>query len=122
MSWSLPLGNGNETYPNGDNVQTIEPWEPPSLFSGLSHQMLNHILDLIDKGPGEGIRYSADGRAKDRAAWRVITTHTAKTPAQAQAIIRTWLGTGLLIEEAEFDQKKGRNQMGVRVNAAKRPS
>ena len=25
----VPLGNGNELYPNGDEVQTVEPWTPP---------------------------------------------------------------------------------------------
>jgi hypothetical protein len=34
------LENGDETYPNGDEVQTVERWTPPKTFDGFSTQDL----------------------------------------------------------------------------------
>ena len=31
----VPIGNGNEEYPNGDEVQTVEPWSPPKTWEGV---------------------------------------------------------------------------------------
>jgi hypothetical protein len=41
------LGNGNEEYPDGDNVQTVEP--PPTLMS-VEADALSTVLDVIDAG------------------------------------------------------------------------
>jgi hypothetical protein len=32
----VPLGNGNVLYPNGDEAQTIEPWDPPNLWAQIT--------------------------------------------------------------------------------------
>jgi hypothetical protein len=45
------LGNKNDLYPHGDNVQTVEPWYPPDIWRGLGNVRLNAILDVFDKGP-----------------------------------------------------------------------
>jgi hypothetical protein len=34
----VKLDNGDATYPNGDEVQTVEPWTPPALFNCRSQQ------------------------------------------------------------------------------------
>ena len=44
------LGNGTKLYPNGDEVQTVEPWQPPELWSNLSVDLLNRALTQIDAG------------------------------------------------------------------------
>lgn len=87
----VSLGNITAEYPSGDEVQTVEPWAPPSVWSGLSHHLLNEILTAIDKGPAEGARYSAHGNAaQNRAAWRVVKQFAAdKSDEQAKIIIRT---------------------------------
>ena len=36
----VPLGNGNAVYPNGDEVQTVEPWTPPDTWEGLNSPLL----------------------------------------------------------------------------------
>ena len=36
-----------ELYPNGDEVQTVEPWTPPAAFDGLDTATCNRILDAI---------------------------------------------------------------------------
>jgi len=52
------LGNGNKDYPDGDEVQTVEPWSPPKTWEGLSSEMLNAALNDIDAGMPNGQRYS----------------------------------------------------------------
>ncbi|MGH6681760.1 MAG: AAA family ATPase, partial [Bradyrhizobium sp.] len=46
----VPLENGSELYPRGDNVQTVDPWQPPDTWAELDHPLLNRILDQIDAG------------------------------------------------------------------------
>jgi hypothetical protein len=60
---SVPLNNGTADYPRGDEVQTIEPWEPPDLWGGLGAAVLNTILTEIDKGPSDGKFYTDHGKA-----------------------------------------------------------
>src|SRR5205085_6726791 len=67
----VSLGNATELYPNGDTVQTVEPWTPPKLWDGLSSAILNAALTEVDGGMPNGQRYSAANKASDRAAWRV---------------------------------------------------
>ena len=31
----IPLGNANDLYKAGDDVQTVEPWQPPDTWVGL---------------------------------------------------------------------------------------
>ena len=54
----VPLGNGTELYPHGDNVQTVEPWTPPDTWADLDADLQNRILDEIDVGLPNGNRYS----------------------------------------------------------------
>src|SRR6476661_6384366 len=44
----VALDNPNEVYPNGDHVQTVEPWQPPETWAYLTHDMLNQMLTTID--------------------------------------------------------------------------
>jgi hypothetical protein len=118
----IDLGNGNEMYPRGDNIQTIEVWTPPDLFFGLSTDKLNAILDEIDRGMDDGGRYSHAPRARKRAAWKVICAHAPeKTEKQARAIITTWVRNEVFILEAYHDTERGEQVTGLRVNPTKRP-
>jgi hypothetical protein len=46
----VSLGNGNQTYPSGDVIQTITRWTPRDKCDGPSHVQLNAMLDDIEKG------------------------------------------------------------------------
>ena len=119
----VPLDNGNDIYPAGDHVQTVEPWEPPATWSGLDSVLANRILDDIEAGLPNGSRYSAAGKAEDRAAWRVVIKHTPdKTEKQAREIIKTWLKNGTLSTEDYEDPEQRKKRSGLRVNPQKRPS
>ena len=66
------LGNATEMYPNGDEVQTVEPWTPPETWAEMDNALLNRILTEIDTGMPDGTFYSAAPNASTRAAWKVV--------------------------------------------------
>jgi AAA domain len=116
------LGNATELYPNGDEVQTVEPWKPPETWADLSDDLINRILSEIDEGLADGSRYSDAPNAKKRAAWKVVLKHaTAKSEHQAREIVRTWVETGLLVTEEYYDDKRGETALGLKVDPTKRP-
>jgi hypothetical protein len=119
----VPLGNGDDEYPNGDEVQTVVPWEPPKLWDGLASATLNAALTDIENGMPNGQRYSSAPRAAARAAWPVIQKHCPdRTEGQCREIIRTWVSNGVLYE-ADYDDPVDRKpRQGLRLDPAKRPS
>jgi hypothetical protein len=119
---SVNIGNATELYPSGDNVQTVEPWSPPGLFAELSVPVLNAILDDIDAGFPGGNRYSDAPNVTDRAAWRVIQRHCGKSEGPARQIIKTWVGSGLLVHETYENPITRKEVKGLRVDPVKRPS
>ena len=117
------LDNGTPDYPNGDEVQTVEPWKPPKIWEGLSSVSLNAALTDIDGGLPNGQRYSSDAGATGRAAWRAVQQHCPdRTEAQCREIVRAWCKSGLLYNETYDDPIDRRERKGLRVNHAKRPS
>jgi AAA domain len=119
---SVRLDNGTAEYPNGDEVQTVEPWSPPKTWANLSNFALNAALTEIDSGMPNGRRYSGAASARTRAAWPVVQRHcSGKTESQCREIIKTWLMTGALYN-APYDDPIDRKEVdGLYVNAAKRP-
>ena len=119
----IALGNATEMYPAGDTVQTVEPWIPPDKWAGLTHHLLNQMLNDIDAGLPDGNRYSDHYNAGERAAWKVIVKHAPQKPeAEAKQIVKAWLKTGLLYP-VEYDNPATRKPVkGLSVDNSKRPS
>lgn len=120
---SVRLDNATDLYPNGDDIQTVEPWSPLGLFADISIPVLNTILDEIDAGLPDGNRFSDAPNVTDRAAWRVIEKHCpGKGEGPARQIIKTWLGSGLLVHHSYENPATRKPVKGLRVDPAKRPS
>jgi hypothetical protein len=119
---SVPLGNKTELYPSGDEIHTVERWNPPDLLQNVSNTTWNEILTEIDKGLPSGELYSDHGKATDRAAWRVVMRDTDRTEPQARQIIKAWVRSGVLYHCTYHDPKVGKDKQGLRVQPAKRPS
>jgi hypothetical protein len=118
----VALGNGNADYPNGDEVQTVEPWQPPKTWTGVSNTQLNAALTEIDAGMPNGQRYSDAGPAKERAAWPIIQHHCPdRTEGQCREMIRTWVKNGVLYNDSYEDPVARKKRKGLRVNDGKRP-
>jgi hypothetical protein len=116
----VEIGNGNQAYPKGDTVQSVERWTPADLWKVVTDLIANQILDRIEMGPSPSRRYSADGRAKDRAAWPVVAEICpALTEAQCREVIKTWLlnGDRRFLQAKEYSPKGSDKERGLFVVA-----
>jgi hypothetical protein len=119
----VPLNNGTPEYPNGDEVQTVEPWSPPDIWANLSTSALNAALTEIDAGLPNGQRFSSASAAKDRAAWRIVQKHCPdKSDNQCRQIVNTWVKTGLLRNEDYENPVDRKPAKGLYVDSSKRPT
>jgi hypothetical protein len=118
----VKLGNASPTYPDGDEVQTVEPWTPPDLWADLSTAELARILVNIENGLPDGNLYTDAARAGERGAWQVVVKEAPhKSEAQAREIIRTWVKDGILVKPEYTNPKTRKKVRGLRVNLTKRP-
>jgi hypothetical protein len=117
----VPLGNGTADYPGGDNVQTVERWDPPDNFAGVGSAVWNTIIDEIDAGLPNGQRYSNANNATDRAVWKVVVQHLDRTENQARAIINTWVKNQVLLKAPYDDPVERKKLNGLYANPANRP-
>ena len=117
---SVGLDNGTEAYPEGDFVQAVEAWTAPSPWDGLPWAMIERILGMIDRGPGNGEFYSAQRQSKDRWAGNIIRDEAGKTDGQALAIIRAWVESGIL-EEGQYPSPRQKGALAgcIRANPTK---
>lgn len=117
----VPLGNATETYPSGDNVQTVRPWTPVGPWDGISNAIANDMLTAIEAGPGDGERYTDHGNG-ERAAWHVVIRMAPdKTDAQARNIVQTWVRNGVLERRDYLSPSSRRQAKGLFLNHSKRP-
>jgi hypothetical protein len=118
----VPLDNGTDLYPNGDEVQTVEPWSPPETWEGVDIATINQILDTIAAGLPDGERYTDGAAAKTRAAWKAAQQHApGKTETQCREMIRQWIKNGVLSPETYYSKAERKECVGLRINDANRP-
>ena len=113
---NVPLGNSTELYPEGDDVQALEIWEPPDVQVELEPDCLGRILDRIDAGMPDGNRYSHHPNAKKRAAWPIVVAEMPGTvEAQAREIIKSLIDRKIIISRNYEKPKDGREIEGLFV-------
>lgn len=119
----VELGNGAGTYPNGDRVAALVPWEPPKLFAAVTSDQVNAALTAIATGPELGVLFGATRRNNsDRWAGDVVMRHCETNEKQAQAMIDAWLKTGLLFQQKFNHPGQRKEVMGLHVDDSKRPT
>jgi hypothetical protein len=110
----VKLGNGDEPYPNRDEVQTVEPWMPPDLFEGCSADDLNKTLDRLSAGIGDGRLYSVAPSARERAAWRVLHEICQdQSETRCRNVIKAWAKNGLVVKGTYYDKKERKENEGI---------
>jgi hypothetical protein len=108
------LDNGDDTYPNGDEVQTVERWAPPGLFEGFSTADLNKALDRLRTGMDDGRLYSTAPSAKARAAWHVLREICpAQSEERCRKVIATWVRNGMFTIGTYHDEKERKDYEGI---------
>jgi uncharacterized protein YggL (DUF469 family) len=119
---NVKLNNGTPDYPNGDNVVVIESWEPPQVvWEQFSAEQLNHVLDEIDDGLPNGVRYYHTKQSPERWAGLVLIRQLGITDAQAGEMIRTWLKNDVLQKKRYHDVSQGKEKTGLVVVSENRP-
>jgi hypothetical protein len=116
----VPLGNGNDLYPSGDEVQTVARWYPPDTFAKLDTATVDRILNKIEAGPYASGRFSPSPNATDRAAWPVVREFCPEaSEKEAKHVITTWLKNGVLVKRDHKDPKDSHDHPSL--FAGKRP-
>ena len=120
--FGVSLHNATDLYPQGDEVQAIEPWKPKSPWADRDEKSLNSILNRISAGLGDGNFYTARPNAGRRAVVPLVRRLTvSKTEEQARQIVRAWLKNGVLVEFEYHNPETRKPAMGLRVEFSKRP-
>ena len=111
---SVRLGNGTADYPDGDAVQTVERWTPPTTQPGTGTE-LAAVQAALGAAPAP---FRADPRSPDWAGYPVAkvlgldvgahgTPKAARTAVQAAALARVkaaiadWLRDGGLVQKPQ---------------------
>jgi hypothetical protein len=119
---TIPLGNGTQDYPAGDNVAAVARWEPPSAMGELTALQCNEALDCIAQGPKPGVQYTAhrSGKVK-RWAGQVLVDLFGVSEKRAASIIRTWIKNGVLETRDYEDVEQRKTVSGLFVVDVRRP-
>jgi hypothetical protein len=127
---SVTLPNGDDSEPP-DEVGVLVPWTPEGIFSRITNEVANKILDAIATGEigkdgkptGNLFCKTKRGEGNKRWAGHVIKALVAcNKESEPQKVIDTWLKSGLLIEvDAIIPASKGKERKCQRVVDAHRP-
>ena len=110
------IGNGNETYPNGDDVQTVERWIAPDIWKNLTNELVSQILDEFSTGLTDGRKYGLGNVGHERQGWRVIQKFAPElTDKQAKIVLRKWEENGMIDTVTYTDPVKRQDQKGIIV-------
>lgn len=117
---SVALDNGDDEYPEGDLVQAIAYWAPPSPWDGIDWRLIADMLEKLQAGPSEGEQYAEGKQSGDRWAGRVVMQVAGRTEGQAASIIAAWIANGVLVKsEYKSPGRKGAKAAGLVVDAHK---
>jgi hypothetical protein len=105
--------------PNGDDVQTVGKWDPPSPWDGVPWSLVIRVLDKLRGEPSEGEQYSLNQRSKDRWAGKVVIDELGRTEKQAKTMLRAWEKNELLVETTYIRPGNRNEAKGLRVDENK---
>lgn len=115
---SVDLHNPAGIYLDGDNVQTIVNWEPPSAFKDMPRAIIAEIFAALRTPPGPELRYSPDSRS-DEWVGHPIARIAGKTPEEAARVVRAWIENKVLIKEKYTSPKNRKPRRCVTLDEAK---
>jgi len=99
---SQNLDNGTEDYPDGDNVQVVTKWEPPTPWEGIGEK-LEEIFDRIERGyidpeSGQPLHWRPTRQGKEQWVGNAVMASFGeeKTISQCASIIAYWKEKGFI--------------------------
>lgn len=112
---TVTLENGGDEW--GDDVGALVSWTPPDAFDGLSVATITAFLDTIHEGMPDGERWTAStrGGSKTTGRWAgcLLMDQFGCKEAQAKTIIKTWIETGVLIEDEYLSPTRRDKRLGL---------
>jgi len=117
---SQDIGNAKQ-FSESDNVGVMEPWEPPDAFDGVTNETAREVLLTIHKQFEDGSRWSVQARAKHYVGYLIKESFLNKTEIDAKNIIKTWLASGVLVEEI-YENENRKQRKCVTVDLEKLPT
>jgi hypothetical protein len=110
----VSIGNSNEMYKHGDEVQVVERWTPPDVMVGITNEQEREILSRIEQGLSDGSRYTDIGSAKKRAAWKVVVDVVPGiNEQQAREIIKVWVRSKVLVSRKYQNLESYKEEEGL---------
>lgn len=111
------IGNPTPDYPNGDEVQTVEPWQP-SKGDTLDGPTIRKILDALGRGLDDGQNHYTDQpNTKGREAWKVVNRYAKdKSELACKGFIKTWVREGALVSFPYKNPLTHKNVKGLKVD------
>jgi hypothetical protein len=100
--------------PNGDRVQAVVRWEPPTAWEGLSGTALLDVLREIDAAPADDL-WCTRKQAGERWAGKLLERLGDRSEQQATGILQAWEKSGLLLK-VPFSNKNRKERQGYRVD------
>jgi len=120
---SYTLDNAGDGEP-ADDVGVLVPWEPPSMFAGISDDRIHRTLDAIRDGAsddkGNPVRWSAHPNAKLNSVLHPMVEFLGCEKERAKLILHAWMKSGLCYEKP-YVNADSKERMGLLVDEAKRP-
>jgi hypothetical protein len=104
---------------NGDFVAGISAWNPADDLEPVTPAVISTFLDALEQGRPNGDRYTASSKGKKDARADQLLIDAGVPKAQARALIRRLLDTGIIRDE-EYTNSGRKSKQGLVV--LKRPS
>jgi|SoiMethySBSTD1v2_1073268.scaffolds.fasta_scaffold28496_5 AAA domain-containing protein len=108
------LGNDTDLYPHGDEVQTVEPWQPPNIMAGVTDDDFQKVAEVIRAGKFRKSPQANDWVGRAVAEALDLDLDDKRDRGKVGILVKAWLRAGTLVEvEYEDDQYKKRKFVEV---------
>ena len=107
--------------PQGDYVGVLASWSPPDPFEGLGVDGARRVLGEIEMGLDDGQRYTATAKAGTNRWAGCVLLDMGLGEGSAKSVIRTWIGSGLLVSKEYHNPVRRRTDKGLSVDFEKMP-
>ena len=102
----VPIGNETAMYPSGDEVQTVEPWQPPDAMAGITSADFEKVAVEIRTG-----KWRENSQATNWVGLAVAKALNLEAGSRADrakigAMLKVWLAAGSLVIVEGFDEKR----------------
>jgi hypothetical protein len=101
------IGNGTALYPNGDNVQTVEPWTPPNPLDGMTGADFNKAAAAIRRG-----KWRENSQAEAWVGYAVAdalgldASKNGRDRHRVIGILKAWLKAGSIVVVERLDEHR----------------